>query len=320
MARISILFFSLLFTLSAFSQTVDDTSARRQPDTLRNINAADTLRRDTTVIQNPLQDSVSKRPPVSQATWQLIDSLPWQNQILAHHPYFGFGAALPPAATSPLHQHKGKELLFYVLVGFVLLFAILKGLFPKYFNDLFRLFFRTTLKQRQIREQLVQTPLPSLLMNGFFVITGGLYIDLVLLHYQFISEENFWLYFLYAALGLCVVYTVKFIGLKILGWIFNYNAAASSYIFIVFVINKVMGIFLLPFLFLLAFAPEPGYSAALLLSWIGLGCLFIYRFMLTYAAIRNQVKFNIFHFFLYLCAFEIAPLLLIYNLLLTFFR
>ena len=255
-----------------------------------------------------------------QASWQLIDSLPWQNQLLAHHPYFGFGAVVRSTNESPLHQHKGKELLFYVLVGFVLLFAILKGLFPKYFSDLFRLFFRTTLKQRQIREQLVQTPLPSLLMNGFFVLTGGLYIDLILLHYQFISEENFWLYFLYAALGLCVVYVIKFIGLKVLGWIFNYNAAASSYIFIVFVINKVMGIFLLPFLFLLAFAPEPGYSTALLLSWIGLGCLFVYRFMLTYAAIRNQVKFNIFHFFLYLCAFEIAPLLLIYNLLLTFFR
>ena len=319
MARISTLFFSLLFTLSAFSQRIEDT-ARRQPDTLTNINAEDTLRRDTAIIENLFKDSVSKRPPMPQATWQLIDSLSWQNQILAHHPYFGFGSPVQSIGASPLHQHKGKELLFYVLVGFVLLFAILKGLFPKYFSDLFRLFFRTTLKQRQIREQLVQTPLPSLLMNGFFVLTGGLYIDLVLLHYQFISEEDFWLYFFYAAVGLCVTYIVKFIGLKILGWIFSYNAAASSYIFIVFVINKVMGIFLLPFLFLLAFAPEPGYSTALLLSWIGLGCLFIYRFMLTYAAIRNQVKFNIFHFFLYLCAFEIAPLLLIYNLLLTFFR
>jgi hypothetical protein len=95
---------------------------------------------------------------------------------------------------------------------------------------------------------------------------------------------------------------------------------ADSYIFIVFVVNKMIGILLLPFLVLIAFSVGNIYAVAIPLSWCLVGGLFLYRFILTYTAVRNQVKVNPFHFFLYLCAFEIAPLLLIYKGLLLFFR
>ncbi len=213
----------------------------------------------------------------------------------------------------------GKEGLFYVLIGFLLAFAFLRQAFPKYFNDLFRLLFRTTLKQKQIREQLMQTPLPSLLLNAFFAFSAGLYIDLLLHYFGRTPIDNFWLLFLYCSLGLSVIYLVKFLGLKVTGWLFNIRAAADAYIFVVYLINKVIGIFLLPFLILLSFLQGDAFTVAMVLSFCGLGVLFIYRFLLTYTSVRNQVKFNPFHFFLYLCAFEIAPLLLIYKALLFFF-
>ena len=73
-------------------------------------------------------------------------------------------------------------------------------------------------------------------------------------------------------------------------------------------------------LHLVAFLEGQAYQVALILSWLGVGGLYLYRFILTYSAIHNQVRFNIFHFFLYLVAFEIAPLLLIYKLLLLIFQ
>jgi hypothetical protein len=80
-----------------------------------------------------------------------------------------------------------------------------------------------------------------------------------------------------------------------------------------------IAIFLLPFLILLAFTSKPVYDVAFTGSLCLVAGLFCYRMILTFAAIRNQVKVNPFHFFLYLCAFEIAPLLLIYKALLLFF-
>jgi Domain of unknown function (DUF4271) len=214
----------------------------------------------------------------------------------------------------------GKEWLFYALLLLFFIFAILRRAFSKYFTDLFRLFFKTTMKQRQIREQLMQTPLPSLLLNGFFIASGAFYISFLLQHFAVNPLGNFWILLLYCGMGLSVAYFVKFAGLKICGWLFNMEEAADSYIFIVFIVNKMIGILLLPFLLVLAFSLGNIYTAGLTLSWCLIGGLLVYRFILTYAAVRNQVKVNLFHFFLYLCAFEIAPLLLVYKALLIFFN
>lgn len=277
------------------------------------------------IEQVPIRDSLEIIPkPVINNSWALepgrsvnSDQLGWE--ILKRHPYFGFTSELIDQR-SEIRTYRGKELMFYVLIGLLLLFSLLRQAFPKYFNDLFRLFFRTTLKQRQVREQLIQTPLPSLLLNGFFVVSAGMYLSHVLRYFELDPVGNYWLLSFYCALGLSAGYFVKYLSIRICGWLFSMKEAADSYVFIVFVINKMMGIALLPFLILLGFTEAGFYSVAMTLSWIAVFCLFVYRFILAYAAIRNQVKVNPFHFFLYLLAFEIAPLLLVYKGLLLFLR
>ena len=94
--------------------------------------------------------------------------------------------------------------------------------------------------------------------------------------------------------------------------------AADWFIFIFFILNLVIGFSVLPFIILLGFTEDTVYSISLLLSLCCIVGLFLYRFILGYGAIHNEVRFNLFHFFLYICAFELAPLLLIYKLLLFF--
>jgi hypothetical protein len=273
------------------------------------------------VISIPYSDSVSMRPENFGKTWNIDTAIALTVQVLRHHPYFDFSSK---AIVVPnyLRKVQGKEVMFYALMGLLLVFALIKQGFGKYFNDLFRVFFRTTMKQRQIREQLMQTQFPSLIFNMFFVASAGLYIDFMLFYFKIAPNKNFnnfWLLYVYCCIGLAAIYFGKFIGLKVLGWLLNMKKAADSYIFVVFIINKVIGIFLVPFLILIAFANEPMYSVSLVLSWCGIGALLIYRFILGFSTIRNEVRFNLFHFFLYLCAFEITPLLLIYKLLLLIF-
>jgi hypothetical protein len=308
--------FFLLVSVSVTAQTDVDTIPVSVADT--------TLNRDSSLTKTdslkpilPDGDSVSTRPFKGDSLWNSVVDIPLKNQVLRRHPYFNFHTK-PVAFRSDVKQFRGKEMLFYVIVALLMIFALLKLGFAKYFNDLFRVFFRTTLKQRQNKEQLIQTPLPSLIFNGFFVASAGLYANLLLHYYQFTPVDNFWLLYLYCCIGLSVIYLVKFVGLKICGWLFNMQQAADSYIFIVFIINKVIGIAVLPFLALLSFTDGALHGISLVLSWACIGGLFLYRFILGYAAIRNEVRFNLFHFFLYLGAFEIAPLLLIYKLLLFF--
>jgi hypothetical protein len=277
------------------------------------------------VIKSPSKnDSLIKDSSVIQS----IEDTAWipialsyknfMNLAFAQNQFFDF-ASLPVAIRSDKKEFHGKELLFYTLIGLLLFFAFIRMSFPKYLLDLFRVAFRTTLKQRQISEQLIQAPLPSLLLNFFFCFTGGLYITFVLQHYHLAANYNFWLLYLYCFVALAVIYLIKFLSLKFFGWLFNIQATADGYIFIVFMINKIIGIYVLPFLILLAFTDNNIYEGAFIFSYLGVFALLVYRFILSYGLVQNQMRLNPFHFFLYLCAFEIVPLLLIYKALLLWF-
>lgn len=320
---LSLLFLFLLLTAISFAQTVIDSSAGNATDTI--YPGTDTLKQQDSLSLVQTSQEISKRPQ-QDSGWllNLADSFSLQKicwQILDHHPYFGFGFKAKPvsAIEGEVRQVNGKEILFYSLVLLLIIFALLRQTFPKYFNDLFRLFFRNTLKVRQISEQLVQTPLPSILLNGFFVISAGLYLTFLIEYFQISPVDNFWVLFVYCVAGLSLAYFVKFLGLKISGWLFNTEEAANSYIFIVFIINKMIGILLLPFLILLAFSTNDLFSIGITLSWILIGAMLIYRIVLTYSVVRNQVKVSPFHFFLYFLAFEVTPLLLVYKALLVYF-
>ncbi|HMH32336.1 MAG TPA: DUF4271 domain-containing protein, partial [Puia sp.] len=106
--------------------------------------------------------------------------------------------------------------------------------------------------------------------------------------------------------------------LKFSGWIFSIQRATDTYIFIVFLTNKILGIFLLPFLIMLSFSGRVASEVLITISLLMVLLFYAYRFIVSYGPIRKEIKVNGFHFFLYLCAFEIAPLLLIYKVLLNY--
>ncbi|HEX2628928.1 MAG TPA: DUF4271 domain-containing protein, partial [Chitinophagaceae bacterium] len=234
MIRVQFLVFILFIGIKSYAQ--QDSILQARADSIR---IADSIHRADSLHRAGVDTSWTN----TVRTWQI------------HAVVDSAGIIKPSARLDSPYREVGesKDLLFYVLIAMLLVFAFLRNAFAKYFSDLFRLFFRTTLKQRQIRDQLMQTPLPSLLFNGFFVVSVGLYADFMLVHFKLISRHDFWEYYFYCCAGLAAIYLVKFAGLKVLGWIFNLRDAADSYIFVVFVVNKVVGIFLLPFLVMIAF-------------------------------------------------------------------
>ena len=78
-------------------------------------------------------------------------------------------------------------------------------------------------------------------------------------------------------------------------------------------VNKVMGIMLIPFLLILSFAKSDVVEAGLPVSYVIIGLLYVYRYLLSFGTFRNKLKVNGLHFFLYLCAVELLPLILIYK-------
>ncbi|MCU7548520.1 DUF4271 domain-containing protein [Chitinophagaceae bacterium LB-8] len=312
MKYILIVIFS--FSISfGFGQSTD--SLRVKADSVL---TADTVKKDTVAVKIDsaairaamLSDSLYKL--AQHRFYRLVDTT-----VYSHNPFFSFKN--PEKQISEKKIWRGKEALFYSILLVLIIFALVKNMFPRYLDDIFRIFFRTSMKQRQIREQMMNTPLASLLYNLIFLLAGSLFVTLLFQHYRLGTYFNFWLLLLYGLAGLAIIYAGKFITLKIFGWMLNISDATDIYIFIVFTANKVAGVLILPFIIGLAFTDGILYTALFTVSLIMVGSLFLYRFYLSFVSVHKLIQINIFHFLIYLCAFEIAPLLLINKLLLAFF-
>jgi hypothetical protein len=217
------------------------------------------------------------------------------------------------------HQPQTKDELFYLMAGVIFIVAFIRLTFSKYFRNLFLLFFQTSIRQKQTRDQLLQDNLASLLMNFLFVISGGLYITL-LVRYKNWTDISFWWLVAGAAAVLLLLYLGKYLFLLFTGWVFNTKEAAGSYVFVVFLVNKVLGVLLIPFLLILAFADPVLVNVGITLS-AGMICLLLgYRYWVSFLAIRNKLKVNALHFLLYLCAVELLPLALICKVLMNYFN
>lgn len=237
-----------------------------------------------------------------------------QYEILSKHPYFNFADKATPILISKKEKKPGKELYFYSLVAIILLFAGIKTVFDKYFSDLMSLFFRTTLKQRQLRQQLMQDPLPSLLFNILYIVVTAFYLAL-LLQKMGVYKYPFSVVFCYAMLGMGAIYSAKYLLLKFVGWMFHWQPITDEYIFIVFFLNKISIIFLLPIIVIAALSNMQLATIAFTVSWIVLSGLLIYRYILASGIIRKSLSINLFHFLLYLFAFEILPVFVLYKLI-----
>lgn len=255
-------------------------------------------------------DTVRKVPPVvvvRQLTWQ-EDTL---YQRLFKNRYLPVGKSPVYMISSPWVR-ESKDQLFYVLTVLLLFLGFIRASFPKYFTYLFTLIRQTSFRQKQTREQLLQGRLPSLMMNLLFIIVAGIFISVVVTQKK-ITHIPFWYFVLYSMLVLTGVYLLKFLFLRFTGWVFRVSEAAETYIFIVFLVNKLLAVVLLPLLWLMAFSEGDFNVIVLTISTFIIALLLLYRYILSLAAVRNMVRVSPFHFFIYLCAVEILPVLLIYK-------
>lgn len=262
------------------------------PDTNRKVVSSDSL--------PTLAKTVNLKKPIDSFYLKLLDN--------------PFLRSKSPPIYLVLDQRKRTSMdeIFYLLSGLLLLLAFIKLVFSKYFANLFRLFFQPSFRQRQTREQLQQGNFPSLLLNLFFVISAAVYISFLMNYYQ-LTNTSFWLLLLYTSLSLIILYVGKFIFLNFAGWVFNVREATNAYIFAIYLINKITGIVLVPFIFLIAFAQYNIKNVSVTVSILIIFLLFLYRYLISYGPVKRDIKVTPVHFVFYVLAFEITPLLVIYK-------
>ena len=233
-------------------------------------------------------------------------------KLLQQNSYFN---KLPMAVSlaAKTKQRASDNFIFYILGGLIFLFGIFKTIYSRYYSTLFRVFFNSSLRQSQLTDQLMQAKLPSLVFNLIFVMSAGFYVYLLL---KRLNENNAavrWDVLGIAVLACTIIYFIKFISIKFIGWITGYTIEADTYIFIVFLINKIIGICLLPVLVILAFSDINIINVVIAISLVMVGVMLLFRFIRSFSLLQHKLKISRFHFLLYIFSLEILPVLLIYK-------
>jgi len=156
---------------------------------------------------------------------------------------------------------------------------------------------------------------PYYLLYLSFLLQAGMFFFLMARFFNKESYNNF-IFLLLCFLLSGGIFLSKHFLLRIMEWLYPLGNAVSRYNFLVVIFNCILGLFLIPFNLLLAFGGE---LEGLLLFWtFGLIVVFyIYRSVRASSIGTKFLADDQFHFLLYLCAVEIAPVLFLVKLALN---
>src|SRR5688500_15446939 len=85
------------------------------------------------------------------------------HQFLKRNKYINLSQQQPVFFNHNKRHVRGKEFSFYLISCIILLFGFFKVFYERYFNNIFRVFFNTSLRQNQLTDMLMQSKLPSLI-------------------------------------------------------------------------------------------------------------------------------------------------------------
>ena len=233
-----------------------------------------------------------------------------------HHPQLANKNIM--MAVMPLRVMHDKTNDFYILLGLCLILGIIRVIDPRYFSNLWRAFRNPAIGRNQLKDQMETSAFTALLMNIFFSMIMGAYIYYVAAMFSPQRSNGFPPSLLIIMLmgAMMLVYLAKYLVIRFSGWAFRVESITEHYLFNVFLINKILGIVLLPFTILLAFAAPQVAEPAIIVSFIVVGLLFLNRYARSWQYLGSFFQYSKFHFFTYLCASELLPLAVLAKLLL----
>ncbi len=210
---------------------------------------------------------------------------------------------------------KGKYLdwILGILILVLIILAWSKKSYGKYIGQIVNSMFNTQLAGNLYRDSNIILRKVSFLFNFIYLVVVSMFIFELFLYHEIslFKQEKIWQF----AIVLGVIsglFIFKYLSIKFVGFIFQMGKEFDEYFFNVTLYNKAMGLFLLP---IVAIIPYVASFLVFPLQIIGISIL-IASTLLKYARgfkIIISKGILLFYLILYLCTFEILPVLYLYK-------
>jgi hypothetical protein len=224
--------------------------------------------------------------------WQDIKTCTATEQKLSFHPYI-----------SQQSQLNWTLLIFFVSIALIL---GVNSYYRKFINQVITTLVNFQLADKLLREKNVIVRRAFLMMNLNFLLVFSLFIMLLMKIFEIRFTEKQFLNFL-LILGIVMsILLVRLFLFYTVAFIFNWIPAVNKQIHSIYLINKNIGLLLLPLVFT-AIYTTPIVSRIIIFTGLGLILLaFLYKLVRGFQIIiKNGIL--LFYAILYLCTLELLP-------------
>jgi len=270
------------------------------------------------LIGNKTSPDVSIDSPIIGQSLNLVNPFelkPGQNQKIngnsnvSENKYFQW---IQKPTSTRINTTDVQSLLFWALLFLSFLLAIALNINRNVTIKLYRSLLNLNFLSLLYRESKEENFLIYYLLYGLYFIGLSLFLYLFIIHFKGLREP---VYILYITLFILSIYSIRHISLKVLGLIYGVYKEADRYLFSIVIFSCIMAIILIPADFVITFvSPEIARKSIYIIISL-FAILYVYRQLREIIFSSNVWREHIFHFLLYLCTFEIAPLVLMFKFL-----
>lgn len=206
-----------------------------------------------------------------------------------------------------------------ILFSIFSVFVLIRISEPKKIIKIFTSVFSLQEAKQLFREEFKLTKRVSVLLGVSFILIMALLVQFVNQYFGLILDEYTQLkQFVFFTVVISLMYLIKFISNYLLAFITSNEELGKEYLFNVYVFSQTIGIVLFPIVICLQFTkyPEEWFLYPAMIICGGFYALRMFRGFVLSASEQNV---GILYIFLYLCALEILPLLILIKFLLVNF-
>jgi hypothetical protein len=206
---------------------------------------------------------------------------------------------------------KGEIWVLLFTAFLLLVFAILKNTFSKQLFAIVQSFFSNRILGNLNKEDNLFTSWPFLLLFVQFGFTVGMFFYLVAQYQQPSLTKNGFQFFLTISIGIIVLYALKIMLLKLLGFIFNVQKPVNEYVSILYLSYFNTSLLFIPLVIAFALSPLNYGSFYIAVALVLLVIIFVFQFIRAGVNILSNYRFSKVYLFLYFCTLEICPILIL---------
>jgi hypothetical protein len=314
---IAFLFFTLLAGKTYAQQ--DSSSLKNRDSSLLNNNQnshlpfLDSVAQAIQLRQQFIADSIASmyiRPADPLRHNQLIDSL-FKKHLYKGHNFLD----IPSTSKSMLREGRSRQTrdqwVIIIIIALLLYTAILNRIMSKDFESVWQSFYSKRMLTQVSKEDNIINSWTFIGLFLLFGLTFGLFLYQLASYYHVYYSISGVRLFVSLSLIILILFAVKFLVVKFLGFVFNINKLVSEYLSVLYLTYFNIAFVFLPVAVCFSLLTNQLIPYILAIALILIVIIFIWQYLRSSVNIISNILFHKFYLFVYLCALEICPILIL---------